>query len=115
MILTGTTSRLSQGSALPAYDEPDVAENQTCISELMEAIDNHIPQPAREEDRPFLMAIEDVFSIEGRGTVATGRIERGVVKVNDDVEIVGLHEESRKDGLHRCGDVSQIAGRRSRR
>ncbi|MAV36123.1 MAG: elongation factor Tu [Planctomycetaceae bacterium] len=85
-----------QGSALPAYEEPDVAENQTCISELMDAIDNHIPQPAREEDRPFLMAIEDVFSIEGRGTVATGRIERGVVKVNDDVEIVGLHEESRK-------------------
>ena len=62
----------------------------------MDAIDSHIPQPAREEDRPFLMAIEDVFSIEGRGTVATGRIERGVVHVNDDVEIVGFHEEPRK-------------------
>jgi elongation factor Tu len=61
----------------------------------MEAIDENIPEPQREDDKPFLMAIEDVFSIEGRGTVATGRIERGVVKVSDEVEIVGLRE-SRK-------------------
>ena len=85
-----------QGCALPAYEDPANEANQACITELMEAIDSHIPQPAREEDRPFLMAIEDVFSIEGRGTVATGRIERGVVHVNDDVEIVGFHEEPRK-------------------
>jgi elongation factor Tu len=62
----------------------------------MDAIDAYIPEPAREEDRPFLMAIEDVFSIEGRGTVATGRIERGVIKVGEEVEIVGLHGESPK-------------------
>ena len=61
----------------------------------MDAIDNDIPEPVREVDKPFLMAVEDVFSIEGRGTVATGRIERGVVKVGDEVEIVGL-TESRK-------------------
>ncbi len=62
----------------------------------MDAIDTYIPEPAREEDKPFLMAIEDVFSIEGRGTVATGRIERGVIKVGEEVEIVGLTNESRK-------------------
>jgi elongation factor Tu len=62
----------------------------------MDAIDANIPQPAREEDKPFLMAIEDVFSIEGRGTVATGRIERGVVKVGDEVEIIGLKPGKQK-------------------
>ena len=62
----------------------------------MNAIDTYFPDPVREEDKPFLMAIEDVFSIEGRGTVATGRVERGVVKVNDNVEIVGLSAEPRK-------------------
>ena len=67
-----------------------------CIDELMEAIDSYIPEPQREVDKPFLMAVEDVFSIEGRGTVATGRIERGMVKVGDEVEIVGFSPESRK-------------------
>ncbi len=62
----------------------------------MDAIDSYIPEPEREVDKPFLMAIEDVFSIEGRGTVATGRIERGMVKVGEEVEIVGLIAESRK-------------------
>jgi elongation factor Tu len=62
----------------------------------MDAIDANIPEPVREDDKPFLMAIEDVFSIEGRGTVATGRIERGVVKVGDEVQIIGLSEESPK-------------------
>ena len=85
-----------RGSALPAYQKPSDPEASKCITELMEAIDAAIPEPMREEDKPFLMAIEDVFSIEGRGTVATGRIERGVVKVNDEVEIVGLHGQSRK-------------------
>src|SRR5262245_40679969 len=67
-----------------------------CIDELMEALDNYIPTPQREEDKPFLMSIEDVFSIKGRGTVGTGRIERGAVKVGDEVEIVGLMKQPRK-------------------
>src|SRR5690606_17678601 len=61
-----------------------------CIQELMDAIDSYIPEPVRDIDKPFLMPVEDVFSITGRGTVATGRIERGVVKVGDEVEIVGM-------------------------
>ncbi|MBJ42606.1 MAG: elongation factor Tu [Planctomycetaceae bacterium] len=85
-----------RGSALPAYQQPADDTANACIGELMEAIDSHIPEPAREEDRPFLMAIEDVFSIEGRGTVATGRIERGVIKVGEEVEVVGLHQEPTK-------------------
>jgi elongation factor Tu len=85
-----------RGSALPAYDKPDGEEEGKCIGELMAAVDDYIPQPPREEDKPFLMAIEDVFSIEGRGTVATGRIERGIVRTNDDVEIIGLTDEPRK-------------------
>ncbi len=85
-----------RGSALPAYQKPDDPEASKCISELMDAIDEYIPEPAREEDKPFLMAIEDVFSIEGRGTVATGRIERGVIKTGEEVEIVGLTEKPTK-------------------
>jgi elongation factor Tu len=85
-----------RGSALPAYQKPTDDEASKCIGELLAAVDDYIPQPAREEDKPFLMAIEDVFSIEGRGTVATGRIERGVVKVGEEVEIVGLSGEPRK-------------------
>lgn len=85
-----------RGSALPAYNSPADPEATKCIGELMDAIDSYIPEPAREADKPFLMAIEDVFSIEGRGTVATGRIERGVVKTGEEVEIVGIKAESRK-------------------
>ena len=85
-----------RGSALPAYQDPSNEEANACIGELMDAIDSHIPEPTREEDKPFLMAIEDVFSIEGRGTVATGRIERGVIKVGEEVEIVGLSNEPAK-------------------
>jgi elongation factor Tu len=85
-----------RGSALPAYEKPDGEEEGKCIGELMAAVDDYIPQPPREEDKPFLMAIEDVFSIEGRGTVATGRIERGVVRTNDPVHIIGLTEEPRE-------------------
>ena len=79
-----------RGSALPAYNNPSDPEASKCVSELMDALDEFIPEPLREDDKPFLMAIEDVFSIEGRGTVATGRIERGVVKVGEEVEIIGL-------------------------
>src|SRR5438874_6726508 len=85
-----------RGAAKAAYDNPTDAEANKCIGELMDAIDSYIPEPVREVDKPFLMAIEDVFSIEGRGTVATGRIERGIVKVGDEVEIIGLTEKPRK-------------------
>ena len=84
------------GSALPAYNNPADPVASKCISDLMDALDANIPEPTREEDRPFLMAIEDVFSIAGRGTVATGRIERGVVKVGEEVVIVGLNEAPTK-------------------
>ena len=85
-----------KGSSKPAYDNPKDPEAAECINKLMEAIDSYIPEPVRETDKPLLMAIEDVFSIEGRGTVATGRIERGEVTVGDEIEIVGLTDESRK-------------------
>jgi elongation factor Tu len=84
-----------RGDSLAAYTQPEDPEKTKCIQELMDAIDAHIPEPVREVDKPFLMAVEDVFSIEGRGTVATGRIERGVIKTGEEVEIVGL-SESRK-------------------
>ncbi len=85
-----------RGAALPAYQNPKDPAATKCISELLDAVDSYIPEPVREQDKPFLMAVEDVFSIEGRGTVATGRIERGVIKVGEEVEIVGLAAESRK-------------------
>ena len=85
-----------RGSAIGAYENPADPVKSKCISDLVDAVDAYIPQPTREEDRPFLMAIEDVFSIEGRGTVATGRIERGVIKVGEEVEILGFQEEKRK-------------------
>ncbi|MBH05234.1 MAG: elongation factor Tu [Phycisphaeraceae bacterium] len=81
-----------KGAAFPALQAPDDAGKTGCIQELMDAIDNWIPEPAREVDRDFLMAVEDVFSIKGRGTVGTGRIERGVVKTGDEIEIIGLTE-----------------------
>jgi elongation factor Tu len=79
-----------KGSALCALEdrEPDMGEKS--IMELMDAVDSYIPQPVRATDRPFLMPVEDVFSISGRGTVATGRVERGVIKVGEEVEIVGI-------------------------
>ena len=85
-----------RGAAKPAVENPSDPEASACIGELMNAIDTYFPEPTREDDKPFLMAVEDVFSIEGRGTVATGRIERGVVKVGDEVQIVGKTVESRK-------------------
>jgi len=82
-----------RGSALKALESGDPAAPETkCIAELMEALDNYIPEPQREVDKPFMMAIEDVFSITGRGTVGTGRIDRGIVKVQDEVEIVGIRD-----------------------
>jgi elongation factor Tu len=88
-----------RGSALEALECPSNDQNDpkyASILELMKAVDEYIPTPQRAVDLPFLMPVEDVFSITGRGTVATGRVERGTLKVGDDVEIVGLTDESRK-------------------
>src|SRR6201990_35360 len=79
-----------KGSALCALEDRDPDMGEKSVLELMKAVDEYIPQPQRATDRPFLMPVEDVFSISGRGTVATGRVERGVIKVGEDVEIVGL-------------------------
>jgi len=81
-----------RGSALKALENINDAEATKCIDDLMKAVDEYIPEPQRDIEKPFLMAIEDIFSIEGRGTVVTGRIDRGIVKLNDDVEIVGKAE-----------------------
>ena len=92
----GDNTPIIKGSALQALENPDDAEKTKPIIELMDSVDSFIPQPARELDKPFLMAVEDVFSISGRGTVATGRIERGKVKVGEEVDIVGLKEDAGK-------------------
>ncbi|MBI3410737.1 MAG: elongation factor Tu [Planctomycetes bacterium] len=86
-----------RGSSKPALDSSGKDEKANkCVDDLMNALDNYIPDPVREEDKPFLMSIEDVFSIKGRGTVGTGRIERGRCKVGDEVEIIGLMKAPRK-------------------
>jgi len=94
-----------RGSALRALEGD--AEYENSIAALMKAVDEHIPTPAREVDKPFLMPIEDVFSISGRGTVATGRVEKGIIKINDKVEIVGLRDtrESVATGLEMFNKV----------
>jgi elongation factor Tu len=81
-----------QGSALLALENPEDEEKAKCIWELMEAVDSYVPEPERDVDKPFLMPVEDVFSISGRGTVATGRVERGIVKVGEEIEIVGIRD-----------------------
>ncbi len=91
----GDDTPVIQGSALKALEDPSSAWGDK-IMELMDAVDTWIPNPLRATDQPFLMPIEDVFSITGRGTVATGRVERGVLKVSEEVEIIGVKEESRK-------------------
>ena len=84
-----------QGSALKALEDPSSKWGDKII-ELMTAVDDYIPDPQRETDKPFLMPVEDVFTITGRGTVATGRVERGVLHLNDEVEILGVKEDKRK-------------------
>ena len=81
-----------KGSALAAVEGKDEATGKNSILELMKAIDEHIPQPQRPKDKPFLMPVEDIFTISGRGTVATGRVEQGIVKTGGDLEIVGIRE-----------------------
>ena len=91
----GDDTPIIQGSALMALEDPNSKWGDK-ILELMDAVDEWIPDPERDTDKPFLMPIEDIFSITGRGTVATGRVERGVLHVSDEVEIVGITEETRK-------------------
>ena len=95
----GDTTPIIKGSALKVLESTSTdynAPEYACIRELMDTIDEYIPTPERPVDQPFLMPVEDVFSITGRGTVATGRVERGVVKLSDEVEIVGIAKETRK-------------------
>ena len=84
-----------RGSALKALEDPENDENNACIDQLMEALDSTIPEPKRILDKPFLLPIEDVFSITGRGTVVTGRVEQGIVNTGDEVEIVGVKETTK--------------------
>ena len=91
----GDDTPIIQGSALKALEDPS-SEWGDKILELMDAVDSYVPDPVRETDKPFLMPVEDVFSITGRGTVATGRVERGTLHLSDEVEIVGVHEDIRK-------------------
>ncbi len=94
----GDDTPIIKGSALNALiseSEDPAAEEYACIKELMDAVDDYIATPDRKADQPFLMPVEDVFTISGRGTVATGRVERGAIKKNEPVEIVGLNEEKR--------------------
>jgi len=81
-----------RGSALKVLENPEDAEYSKAIEELLKALDEYIPEPVRDVEKPFLLQIEDIFSIEGRGTVATGRIDRGIVKVNEEIEMVGLRD-----------------------
>jgi elongation factor Tu len=93
----GDETPIIRGSALEAGNNPDDAEGKAKpIWDLMEALDTYVPIPVRENDKPFLMPVEDVFSIKGRGTVVTGRIETGVVKIGDEISIVGLTDEPTK-------------------
>jgi elongation factor Tu len=89
----GDTAKVIRGAALPALNGEEKWEKT--IQELLDALDSEIPEPQREVDKPFLMAVEDVFSIKGRGTVATGRVERGKIKVNEEVEIVGFDRDQK--------------------
>ena len=91
----GDDTPIIKGSALNALNNPGDEEANACIVELMEACDSFIPEPVRDVDKPFLMPVEDVFSITGRGTVGTGRIERGIIKVGDEVEMIGMGEQKK--------------------
>ena len=91
----GDETPIIRGSALKALENPEDAEATKPMQELLEALDTFIPEPVRDVDKPFLLPIEDIFSIEGRGTVVTGRIERGIVKVGEEVEIVGVRETTK--------------------
>ena len=91
----GDDTPIVKGSALEALNSPSDENATKCITELMEACDSFIPEPKRDVDRPFLMPVEDVFSITGRGTVGTGRIERGIINVGDEVDIIGMDADTK--------------------
>jgi len=91
----GDDTPIIKGSALEALNSPDDENATKCIAELMEACDSFIPEPKRDVERPFLMPVEDVFSITGRGTVGTGRIERGIINVGDEVDIIGMDSDTK--------------------
>ena len=91
----GDDTPIVKGSALEALNSPDDENATKCIAELMEACDSFIPEPKRDVERPFLMPVEDVFSITGRGTVGTGRIERGIINVGDEVDIIGMDSDTK--------------------
>jgi elongation factor Tu len=97
----GDTTPIIRGSALAAVEDGDEETGKNSILKLMEAVDTFIPQPPRELDKPFLMPVEDVFSISGRGTVVTGRIEQGVIKPGEEIEIIGI-SDTQKNCRHRC-------------
>ena len=101
----GEETPIIKGSALKALEGDE--EAQKAVFELAAALDSYIPEPVRELDKPFLMPIEDIFSITGRGTVATGRIEQGIVNTGDEVEIVGIHPKTTQNHRHRRRDVPQ--------
>ena len=86
----GDKTPVIRGSALKALENPDDETARKCIVELLETLDSYVPDPVRLLDKPFLMSVEDVFSIKGRGTVATGRVDQGIVKINEEVEIIGI-------------------------
>ncbi len=91
----GDDTPIIKGSALNALNNPGDEVANACVVELMDACDSFIPEPKRDVDKPFLMPVEDVFSITGRGTVGTGRIERGIIKVGDEVEMIGMGEHKK--------------------
>jgi elongation factor Tu len=103
------TPRSFRGSAIKALNGEKGEFADEAILRLYDALDTHVPLPERPIDQPFLMPIEDVFSISGRGTVVTGRIERGKVKVGEEVEIVGIRPDH-QDGRHGRGNVPQALG-----
>ena len=104
-----------RGSALKALEGDGKDDSAKPILELMAKVDSYIPLPQRDIDKPFLMPIEDIFTISGRGTVATGRVERGKVKVGEEVEIVGLRQEIAEEGRDGDRDVQEAPGRGSGR
>jgi elongation factor Tu len=88
----GDTTPIIRGSALKALQNPSDEESSKPILDLIKSVDEYVPEPVRETEKPFLMPVEDIFSIEGRGTVVTGRIERGIIKINEEIEIIGLRD-----------------------
>ena len=105
-------SALRALEALTAGKKAKETPECQCLFELMDAVDSYIPDPVRDTDKPFLMPVEDVFSITGRGTVATGRVERGIIKIQDQVEIVGLTHREAHDGRNGRRDVPKALGLR---